>query len=450
MGNWIQMEKVNIRQLFFQFHVKLAISFVLVCIMVIISLQILIDNNIVTHKFSDKQIDENIEKLKNSDSSFENYLYIEIENNEIIFSNMDEYNKKNAYDYFDKGRQTKDIIYEIIQKYDRSYIIQFPKNYLFVDSRLQNDFHNPIQMLMGIGLMLFIFMYYYFSRSLYHKLDMNFNSLMYIIDKINDDNLDFNDEASDIHEFTLIKKAIVTMKQNLVNSKKEIWNQNNSMKKQIAALSHDIKVPISIIRGNSELIGNNLNSEKNKKRLMSIIRQVDRMDRFLIEFSAFAKLQCLEKIELSDINVQDFCNSIKDSVDDLCLINKRDYRFKIINLENDCYCRINQVYMMRTINNILRNALDYSEKIIIVLIQQYESNIKINVIDFGEGFNDVQIKHCKELFFSKNISRTGIEHYGIGLSFANKVVELHEGSLLIKSELEKYSMISIKLPICKY
>lgn len=450
MGNWIQMEKVNIRQLFFQFHVKLAVSFILVCIMGIISLRILIDNNIVTHKFSNKQIEENIQKLKNGDASLENYLYIEIENNEIIFSNMDEYNKKNAYDYFDKGRQTKDIVYETIQRDDRSYIIQFPNNYLFVDSRLQNDFHTPIQILIGIGLMLFIFMYCYFTKSLYHKLDMNFNSLMYFIDKINDDNLDFNDEVSDIHEFTLIKKAIVTMKQNLINSKKEIWYQNNSMKKQIAALSHDIKVPISIIRGNSELIGNNLNSEKNKKRLMSIIRQVDRMDRFLIEFSAFAKLQCLEKIELSDINVQDFCDSIEDSVDDLCLINKRDYRFKIINMENDYYCRINQVYMMRTINNILRNALDYSEKIIIVLIQQYESNIKINVIDFGEGFNDVQIKHCKELFFSKNISRTGIEHYGIGLSFANKVVELHEGSLLIKSELEKYSMISLKLPIYKY
>ncbi|MCD0078365.1 two-component sensor histidine kinase, partial [Streptococcus agalactiae] len=95
------------------------------------------------------------------------------------------------------------------------------------------------------------------------KISKELNPLLEASEEIGKQNLDFQVKKSNIQEFNAILDSLEKMKVGLSESLRTNWREEEKKRNQISALSHDIKTPVSIIKGNSELLGEtNLTEEQ--------------------------------------------------------------------------------------------------------------------------------------------------------------------------------------------
>lgn len=435
--------KLSFRDFFLRYQISLCLSFftsILMTFLLFYSLQKL---NLISEKYDDTTISTFIKQIE-AQGFDENtgVPYIKIENGTIIQSNMKNDRLHTFYDSFLSGKkitnyQLKKAVYQ-----NREFIIGFPTNYVYVSETLQKDLKEPILNAIGFFMIFVIISYWYFTKNLYKRIEKDFHNLLSIT--ISEDLTKDGDYT--ILEISKIANALIKTKHQLIQSKENTQNHNTTMKTQIMSLSHDLKVPLTIIKGNVELVSKQPNSQKNDKRLLSIIRQIDRIDKYLTDISTFIKVQSFEQITTLQISCDKLFTIVYQYVSDYCTIRNRKLVFtSYIGYPESCDIHLD--YFIRAINNILDNAIDYSENDISVVFQVQHDSLYIDIIDYGIGFSPEELRKCKELFYTKNISRTGSHHYGIGLSFADKIIKLHKGEIHIHSIKYSFSRVTITLPI---
>ena len=100
---------------------------------------------------------------------------------------------------------------------------------------------------------------------------------------IGNDDLSTNIEKTDINELNNIIAAVDEMKVGLVTNLNERWKEQQEQKRQMAMIAHDLKTPLTIIRGNADLLLENENDEENIESAQAIINNSERIVRSILE-----------------------------------------------------------------------------------------------------------------------------------------------------------------------
>ena len=257
---------------------------------------------------------------------------------------------------------------------------------------------------------------------------------------IRDGNLDFTLEVEDEDEIGLLCQDFEQMRIRLKESAEEKVQYDKESKELISNISHDLKTPITAIKGYVEGIMDGVASspEKLDKYIRTIYNKANDMDRLIDELTFYSKIDT-NKIPYtySKINVAEYFG---DCVEEGGLdMEARGIELGYFNyVDKDVMVIADAEQMKRVINNIIGNSIKYMDKkkgIINIRIQDVGDFIQVGIEDNGRGIAARDLPNIFDRFYRTDASRNSSKGgSGIGLSIVRKIIEDHGGRIWATSK----------------
>ena len=201
------------------------------------------------------------------------------------------------------------------------------------------------------------------------------------------------------------------------------------------AISHELRSPLARMKLASEFISD----EKIRSSLAEEIQLLDRMTANLLEQERLESRPELLKITVTELTgfIQMICEPFAERIE--LLPSKEEFNVSI-----------DQDRMALCVRNIVDNAVKYSREKVVVEIFQAAEYYQIKVTDRGQGISKEDLNHVMEPFFRGDTSRTGGREaggFGFGLSLCRSIVRAHGGTLMLASELERGTVVTVRVPV---
>jgi signal transduction histidine kinase/DNA-binding response OmpR family regulator len=212
-------------------------------------------------------------------------------------------------------------------------------------------------------------------------------------------------------------------------------------------ISHEFRTPLTLIFAPlGELISNPRIQQDTKQALQLIQRNVMRLYRLVNQLMDFRKIEFKKmKLKVSENDLVSFTHEIVNSFRVLAKNKSIDLEF--LTSERSLYIWFDTTMIDKVIFNVLSNAFKFTKEHgnISVSISKDNTNAIIKIEDDGVGMSKEVIDHAFEPFFQGEY-----ENYkgtGLGLALSKELMELHHGSIVVKSELRKGAAFEITLPL---
>jgi len=241
----------------------------------------------------------------------------------------------------------------------------------------------------------------------------------------------------------------------LIIANKELITANKAQEEFTANISHELKTPLNVIFSGIQLLQMYCNNDSLEQKKESIIRYLDsmklnsyRLSKLINDIVDLSKIQAgFFKLNLSNNNivevVEDVVMSVTSSIDikGLNISFDTDIEEKIIACDPEGIVRI--------VLNLISNAIKFSDEgdEIFVAIKDKNELVEISVKDNGIGIKEKDLDRIFDRFkqVDKSLSRN-TEGTGLGLNLVKSIVELHGGSIYVKSKFGKGSKFIVTLP----
>ena len=259
--------------------------------------------------------------------------------------------------------------------------------------------------------------------------------------KIRDGNLDFTLEVEDDDEIGQLCQNFEEMRIRLKETTEEKIQYDKESKELISNISHDLKTPITAIKGYVEGIMDGVASspEKLDRYIRTIYNKANDMDKLIDELTFYSKIDT-NKIpyNFSKINVSEYFG---DCIDEVGLeLESRGVELGYFNfVDEDVLVIADAEQIKRVINNIISNSLKYMDKkkgIINIRILDVGDFVQVEIEDNGKGIGPRELPYIFDRFYrtdsSRNSSKGGS---GIGLSIVKKIIEDHGGKIWATSKV---------------
>ena len=296
-----------------------------------------------------------------------------------------------------------------------------------------------IQMLVT-GVMIVIFVCAALTLWVYRSVLRPLSKLQEATRKIRDGNLDFTLEVEEDDEIGELCQDFEEMRIRLKENAEEKIQYDIENKELISNISHDLKTPITAIKGYVEGIMDGVASspEKLDKYIRTIYNKANDMDRLIDELTFYSKIDT-NKIpyEFNKINVNSYFG---DCVEEVGLdMDSRNIELGYFNyVSDDVVVIADAEQMKRVINNIISNSVKYMDKpkgIINIRIKDVGDFIQIEIEDNGRGIAAKDLPCIFDRFYRTDSSRNSSQGgRGIGLSIVRKIVEDHGGRIWATSK----------------
>ncbi len=251
-------------------------------------------------------------------------------------------------------------------------------------------------------------------------------------------------------ELSEFSHAFNEMADTIVKNIEEIKQADTLRRELVANVSHDLRTPLSIIRGYVETIlikENILSIEERKKYLETILSSTDRLLKLVEELFELSKLEAKDKTP----NFEEF--SIAELIQDIHMKNdmlakKRNIELKCELDENLPYVNADIAMMEKALQNLIDNAFKFTKDSgkIILGAKLENKKILVYVCDNGIGISEQNICHIFEKYYQiKRVADSGNKGTGLGLAIVKKIVDLHNFNISVKSNLNEGTTFYIEI-----
>ena len=257
---------------------------------------------------------------------------------------------------------------------------------------------------------------------------------------IKEGNLDFSIDYDEQDEMGDLCRNFEEMRKRLKESTEEKMAAEKENRALISNIAHDLKTPITAVKGYSEGILDGVadTPEKQERYIRTIYNKANEMDRLLNELTLYSKIDTNRiPYNFKKINVADYFN---DCIEEIGL----DLETKGIGLtyfnyaDEDIVIIADPEQLMRVINNIVTNAIKYMDKQkgqINVRIKDVGDFIQVEIEDNGKGISARDLPYIFDRFYRTDSSRnSSTGGSGIGLSIVKKIIEDHGGKIWATSK----------------
>ena len=258
--------------------------------------------------------------------------------------------------------------------------------------------------------------------------------------KIADGNFDYELDEKDFVEIPFLYNDFEKMRIKLKENEEEKILSENAARELVSNISHDLKTPLTAIRGYVEGILDGVASSPQKVRdyLTTIYNKTNDMTKLIDELLYYSRVSGNEfSYNFEKTNVKEFFDDyVKDLYLELDTI-RINFSYSA-NVDADTVIDIDREQIKRALNNIVANAVKYMDKEdpeIHFRVKETMDAINIRISDNGRGIDEKDLPHIFERFYRSDASRnTKLGGSGIGLSIVKKVIENHEGSVVAMSK----------------
>ncbi|KUO95951.1 hypothetical protein ATW55_02400 [Ferroacidibacillus organovorans] len=300
---------------------------------------------------------------------------------------------------------------------------------------------------------------YLFSRRLSRKVNRPVQTLMKAIQKIQARDLDFVVEEKSDNELGDLLYAFEKMRQDLKEALLRQWSLEEERRELLAAISHDVRTPLTMIRGHAELLGEMEGRSSTAARYAeTILRNVDRVTHLMSDLHTVAELErgqfairprLVALRELLGAKIEEYQTwaaaeairvdlSYADAQDDTDAVGGAE----LVMLDPDRFAQI--------LDNLIANALRFTPRRgqISLSVEQREDGLSVRVQDSGRGFMAGDENKVFRKFYQSDPSRTEGEHHrGLGLYIVKTLVEACGGTIAARNAPTGGAIVELFLPV---
>ena len=258
---------------------------------------------------------------------------------------------------------------------------------------------------------------------------------------IKEGNLDFVLEVEGKDEFSQLCQDFEEMRKRLKESTEEKILMDKENKELISNISHDLKTPITAVKGYVEGIMDGVadTPEKMNRYVRTIYNKTNEMDHLINELTFYSKIDTNRiPYTFSKLNVEDY---FSDCAEELGLeMETKGIELVYANyVEKDVQVIADGEQIRRVIHNIVSNAIKYMEKpkgIIQLRVKDVGDFIQVVIEDNCKGIAAKDLPYIFDRFYRTDVSRNSSKGgSGIGLSIVKKIMEDHGGKVWATSRL---------------
>ena len=258
---------------------------------------------------------------------------------------------------------------------------------------------------------------------------------------IKEGNLDFVLEVEGNDEFSQLCQDFEEMRKRLKESTEEKILMDKENKELISNISHDLKTPITAVKGYVEGIMDGVadTPEKMDRYVRTIYNKTNEMDHLINELTFYSKIDTNRiPYTFSKLTVEDY---FSDCAEELGLeMETRGIELVYANyVEKGVQVIADGEQIRRVIHNIVSNAIKYMEKpkgIIQLRVKDVGDFIQVEIEDNGKGIAAKDLPYIFDRFYRTDVSRNSSKGgSGIGLSIVKKIMEDHGGKVWATSRL---------------
>jgi len=406
--------------------------------------------------YTENQIYERKNAIANTETFDKNlipdnalYLLISKDGN-IITSSMSKDEEDRAIRYYNNERvyNTPSYSYIEILRNDGYCIIQYSVKPYFTNKFMAKYFPNVnvvyVSILILVSLLNTLVVTIVWAKYLVKQLSPIFAAS----EKISEQTLDFDLHYSRVKEFNEVLFSLEKMRNALQESLIKEWIQEENKQKQISALIHDLKTPVSIVQGNAELLKKTSVTEDQSIYIDYILKNSNRISAYIKTLLIMNKNSNATEYQPQSLAVKTVSEQLVTVSKELMSINSNNLKTNVV--VEDGIMSVDLTLLERALQNVLANSIENNNGIVTLElnIKTVDEFLEISVLDNGKGFSDIDLIHAKEQFYRGDYSRHSTTNYGIGLFITEQIIKLHGGSVILKNrEACRGAEVKFILPI---
>lgn len=257
-----------------------------------------------------------------------------------------------------------------------------------------------------------------------------------------------------VKELTKNKRAVLprftaSETKELAQAFNSLWNELNGkrfIEEYIQKLTHELKSPLSSIRGSGELLLEDIPEEKRRDFTRAILRESKRIESIIEKMLLLSSLEQRDKLaDVKPANIRIMIREITAALEPVII--QRNVRVQI-NIPDDLVIECEEFLIRHSILNLIDNALRFaSGGSVNISAESDGTNAVISVIDSGSGIPDFAEGRLFEKFYSVPPPDSKEKGTGLGLSFVREACALHGGSASLENADGGGAVASIILPL---
>lgn len=250
--------------------------------------------------------------------------------------------------------------------------------------------------------------------------------------QIADNNLDFKIIYEKEDELGKLCTSFEKMRQALQENNEIMWQQMEERKRLNAAFSHDLRTPLTVLKGQSELLRQyapQMSTEKVSSTVEIMHRHILRLETYV---QTMGDLQRLEDIEIvrQAVALGTLCEQLQETGETIC----SEKTFLCVPAEDkNISLNIDLAIILQVYENLLANAMRFAKEKITVSAESLDGFLYLTVSDDGNGFTGKDLENATKPFY-KTVRETDNEHFGMGLNICKILCEKHGGCLQLKNK----------------
>ncbi|GAB2022476.1 HAMP domain-containing sensor histidine kinase [Pseudolactococcus yaeyamensis] len=266
-----------------------------------------------------------------------------------------------------------------------------------------------------------------FTRVIRH----NLTPMTRAVKHIQNNELDFTVGSSKITEFNEVLESFKELKNSLREALQKRWQSEENQRNQLAALVHDVKTPLTGAVGWGDLLAETqLTSEQASylKKLQASTATIEQLVNDLLQVTrdSNAVVQNISQVNLIEL-VSELAQSLMPVIEVKHISFETIFELKNENVTLDAFL------LTQALKNIISNAVDFvaMNGIIKLTIHRNKQTLKIVIEDDGPSFSAELLEKAFTESYMGDSSRSGINHFGLGLTIAKRNIELIGGTIVL-------------------
>ena len=330
-------------------------------------------------------------------------------------------------------------IYGYFQSFERSdgiVIVNYQLSPRYRNAWMNQYFPNADLMMIGSVmvsvLLIFVVLTFFYAN----KLRQQLRPILRATEKIAEQDLEFQTSRSTIKEFNQVLSGLDHMRAALRESLMKNWKAEQDKQNQISALTHDLKTPLTVARGNADLLAMTPLDGEQTDLLEHFQKGIAQVDAYVQELSELNKTSLTKTLTLEDISVREFVEDIYDQTLSLAQTKQINVAFDKKDIKKEIIGHWDRSLLNRAFMNIVSNAVEHtpSGSQLLLTARLEEDEFTFICLDSGPGFSLESLAKATQLFYQEDKSRQSRNHSGLGLTIANDIVRLHHGSLSLSND----------------
>ncbi|HFL3599740.1 TPA: ATP-binding protein [Clostridioides difficile] len=264
--------------------------------------------------------------------------------------------------------------------------------------------------------------------------------------EISNNNLDFCLEYNNNDELGNLCNAFEKMRSELNKNNLKMWTMINDRKQLNAAFSHDLRNPLTVLKGYSNYLTKyiptgKLSDEKILSTTQLMSEHINRIEYYVENMSNAQRLEDLV-VSKSMSNINKFIENLDENIS---IIAKQEGKsFTLKNQINNINLFFDENIILRVVENIISNAFRYARNNVSILIYLEQELLTFVIEDDGIGFSKESLKLALRPFYRDKTLNDSNAHFGMGLYISKILCEKHGGSIFIENNSTNSAKITAK------